>query len=61
VYLHGLFEDAAVLRALFGAGVRTLDSVFDGMADFIGRHFQPGALQGLADAGAARAPAPGKH
>jgi adenosylcobyric acid synthase len=34
VYLHGLFEDPAVLHALFGAGAPTLDSVFDGLADY---------------------------
>ena len=47
VYLHGLFEDAAVLQALFGASVPTLDSVFDGLADFVERHFAPGALEAL--------------
>ena len=46
VYLHGLFEDAAVLQALFGARVPTLDSVFEGLADCIAREF-PRAL--LAD------------
>ena len=35
VYLHGLFEDPAVLHALFGAAAPTLDTVFDGLADFI--------------------------
>ncbi len=53
VYLHGLFEDAAVLHALFGARAPTLDAVFDGLADFVDRHFEPGVLQGLLD------PAPG--
>jgi adenosylcobyric acid synthase len=48
VYLHGLFEDAAVLHALFGAAAPTLDAVFDGLADFIDRHFDPGVLSGLA-------------
>jgi adenosylcobyric acid synthase len=48
VYLHGLFEDAAVLQALFGAGAPTLDSVFDGLADFAQAHFAPGVLAGLA-------------
>ncbi|MFE8644080.1 cobyric acid synthase [Sphingomonas sp. NCPPB 2930] len=47
VYLHGLFEDAAVLQALFGARAPTLDAVFGGLADFIDRHFAPGVLQGL--------------
>jgi adenosylcobyric acid synthase len=39
VYLHGLFEDPVVLRALFGVAVPTLDQVFDGLADFIEQHF----------------------
>ncbi len=47
VYLHGLFEDPAVLRALFGVTVPTLDTVFDGLADYIEQHFEPGVLQGL--------------
>ena len=47
VYLHGLFEDPAVLHALFGAAVPTLDTVFDGLADFIATHFPPGVLPGL--------------
>ncbi|RZL97118.1 MAG: cobyric acid synthase CobQ, partial [Variovorax sp.] len=49
VYLHGLFEDPGVLRALFGAAAPTLDSVFDGLADFIDAHFQPGVLRSLID------------
>lgn len=47
VYLHGLFEQPAVLEALFGAAVPTLDAVFDGLADFIDRHFAAGVLPGL--------------
>ena len=50
VYLHGLFEDPAVLQALFGqAGddVPTLDRVFDGLAEFIAAHFEAGALDSL--------------
>ncbi len=47
LYLHGLFEDPRVLQALFGAAVPTLDSVFDGLADYIARHFEPGVLQSL--------------
>jgi adenosylcobyric acid synthase len=53
LYLHGLFEDPSALQALFGARfskpVPTLDSVFDGLADFIETHFAPGALQSLLD------------
>ena len=51
VYLHGLFEDAAVLRALFGAGAPALDAVFDGLADEIERAFAPGVLQSLVQPG----------
>jgi adenosylcobyric acid synthase len=47
VYLHGLFEDPAVLHALFGTKAPTLDAVFDGLADFIEQHFAPGVLAGL--------------
>jgi adenosylcobyric acid synthase len=46
-YLHGLFEDPAVLRALFGATVPTLESVFDGLADFLEQHVEPGVLENL--------------
>jgi adenosylcobyric acid synthase len=52
LYAHGLFESAEVLRALFGAAVRPLDAVFDGLADFIDEHFEPGVLASLLDAGA---------
>ena len=44
LYLHGLFEDAAVLRALFGADAPTLEQVFERMADGVGRWFAPEAL-----------------
>ena len=51
VYLHGLFEDAQVLQALFGTKlngpVPTLDTVFDGLADFIEQHFAPQVLERL--------------
>jgi adenosylcobyric acid synthase len=51
VYLHGLFEDPAALQALFGARfngpVPTLDTVFDGLAHYIGTHFEPGFLDSL--------------
>jgi adenosylcobyric acid synthase len=47
VYLHGLFEQPAVLQALFGATAPTLESVFEGLADFVDRHFEPGTLPGL--------------
>ncbi|MES2878443.1 MAG: cobyric acid synthase [Pseudomonadota bacterium] len=51
LYLHGLFEDPAALQALFGASlngpVPTLDVVFDGLADYIEQHFEPGVLAAL--------------
>jgi adenosylcobyric acid synthase len=47
LYLHGLFEDAGVLQALFGASSPTLETVFDGLADFIERHFEAGVLDSL--------------
>jgi len=47
LYLHGLFEDPRVLQALFGATTPTLDSVFEGLADYIERHFEAGILPAL--------------
>ncbi|MGJ7508847.1 cobyric acid synthase [Variovorax sp. GT1P44] len=47
LYLHGLFEDASALHALFGVAARTLDMVFDGLADHIDSHFEPGVLRAL--------------
>lgn len=47
LYLHGLFEDDAAMRALFGIGAPSLDRVMDGLADYIDQHFAPGALSGL--------------
>ena len=47
VYLHGLFEDAAAIAALFGAQAPTLEAVFDGLADGVARHFEPGVLDAL--------------
>ena len=54
VYLHGLLEDPAVLRALFqnrkdegDAALRTLDDVFDGLAAVLEKSFEAGVLQAL--------------
>ncbi|MBV8125540.1 MAG: cobyric acid synthase [Burkholderiaceae bacterium] len=55
-YAHGLFEQAEVLQALFGRQVPTLDQVFDGLADYIDRHFQAGALNALLQAPAQSSP-----
>ena len=47
LYLHGLFEDARALTALFGAGAPTLQTVFDRLADTLQAHMQTGALDAL--------------
>ena len=51
VYIHGLFENADVLQALFSSGrlrpVPTLESVFEGLADYVQAHFEPGMLDTL--------------
>ena len=47
LYAHGMFESPAVLQALFGTQTPTLDSVFDGLADYVDRHFEPGSLAQL--------------
>jgi adenosylcobyric acid synthase len=44
VYAHGLFESAAVMRALFGTEVDTLEASLDRLADLVDRHFAPGVL-----------------
>ena len=51
LYLHGLFEDPAALQALFDPQgerpVPTLDAVFEGLANYIEQHFEPGVLAQL--------------
>lgn len=47
LHLHGLFEDPRVSQALFGAAVPTLDLVFEGLADYVDKHFKPGVQDGL--------------
>jgi adenosylcobyric acid synthase len=47
LYAHGMFESADVIQALFGVRPRSLNEVFDGLADFIDRHFAAGFLRGL--------------
>ena len=44
VYLHGLFEDEAVLTALLGVGSVDLEQVFNGLADQVSQQFDPGFL-----------------
>lgn len=47
VYLHGLFESDAVLRAWLGGQAPCLDRTMDGLADFIDQHIAPGVLMDL--------------
>jgi adenosylcobyric acid synthase len=47
LYTHGLFENPAVVRALFGQEVPTLDDTFEGLADFIERHMGADTLTAL--------------
>jgi adenosylcobyric acid synthase len=47
LYTHGLFENPAVVRALFGQEVPTLDDTFEGLADFIERHMGADTLTSL--------------
>ncbi len=44
VAAHGLFEAPAVLRALFGADVATLDQRFDRVAAWVEQHLDPAPL-----------------
>ena len=46
-YLHGLFEEPAVLQALFGAQTPTLDTVFEGLADYLDQHMGADTLRDL--------------
>ncbi len=46
-YLHGLFEEPAVLQALFGAQTPTLETVFEGLADYLDQHMQADVLRQL--------------
>ena len=47
---HGLFEDPAALRALFGGQVRTLDHSFELLADLIEDHLGAATLRTLVQA-----------
>jgi adenosylcobyric acid synthase len=44
---HGLFEHAAVLRALFGGQARTLDDSFNALADLVDQHLGAATLRSL--------------
>jgi adenosylcobyric acid synthase len=47
LYTHGIFEQGAVLRALFGAEVPTLEDTFEGLAAYVERHLGADALMRL--------------
>lgn len=47
LYTHGLFENTAVMQALFGAHTPSLDNCFDGLADFLDRHMDTRFLASL--------------
>jgi adenosylcobyric acid synthase len=47
LYTHGIFENAAVLKAMFGAAVPTLQDTFDGLADFVEAHLGAATLDQL--------------
>ena len=47
VYSHGLFENAAVLQALFGRAVPSLDDTLERLADFVDEHLGAPALNDL--------------
>jgi adenosylcobyric acid synthase len=49
LYTHGLFESGAVLQALFGHVVPTLDDTFESLADFVGEHLGRETLLSLLD------------
>lgn len=51
LYLHGLFEDTAAMRALFDQAAPDLDATFDGLADFVGQHLGEPALMALLRSG----------
>jgi adenosylcobyric acid synthase len=47
---HGLFENTAVMRALFGHQARTLDDSFEGLADLIDDALGAATLRALMQA-----------
>jgi len=48
LYVHGMLESPAVLRALFGLETPTLDDTLNGLADFVARHFDAKMLMAWA-------------
>jgi len=51
LYVHGLFENPLVMRALFGQQTPTLDDTFDGLADFVEAHIGSRTLMSLVGSG----------
>jgi adenosylcobyric acid synthase len=47
LYVHGLFENSNVLKALFGDAGESLEQVFEGLADFLELHLPRHHLLGL--------------
>ena len=47
LYVHGLFEEPAVLQALLGGKTPAADAVFDGLAQFLDRHVDSDVLYAL--------------
>jgi adenosylcobyric acid synthase len=47
LYLHGLFENPGVLKALFDSPPRSVEPDFDRLADVIEQSFKPGVLDAL--------------
>lgn len=47
LYTHGLFENAAILRAMFGENVPTLEDTLNGLADFVEEHMTARILRSL--------------
>ena len=54
LYVHGLFENSAVMRALFGQQTPTLEDTLDGLADFLEEHIAEERLRALLDDAGAR-------
>jgi len=55
LYVHGMLESPAIVRALFGQETPTLDDSLNGLADFVDRHFDTDLLMSWADGNRARA------
>ncbi len=57
IYLHGLFEDPAIVGALLGeAPGRAIDEVFEDLADAVDRHLDMRRVRALAGIGSAALP-----